>query len=79
MGTVKPEKGMLSTENGEVGVGSPMKEPKNVLLEPIQMAESSLTPLKTQTESQTRQIHKKSMKKVLQPLHKPLFKPKALS
>ena len=47
LGTVKPEKGAPSAENAEVGGGSPMKDPKNVLLEPIQMAEPNLTPIKT--------------------------------
>ena len=79
LGTGKPEKGMQSADNNEGNAASPAKDAKNVLLEPININESSLTPMKTEAEPQTRQIHKKSMKKVLQPLHKQLFKPKALS
>lgn len=56
---------------GATVLTSPIKETNNVLLEPIQIPEQSLTPMKNQTESQTRQIHhKKSIKKVLQPLNK---------
>ena len=47
MGMAKPDKRIVSSENTETGLGSPLKESKNVLLEPIQMNEASLTPLKT--------------------------------
>lgn len=59
-------------DNNTENRGSPIKDSKNVILEPIQVAESSLTPLKTgnKLDSQTRQVHKKSMKKVLQPLQR---------